>query len=293
MQRNNSTQITFLLVFYSIINIIIEFGLCYYFDSMVLILSLSILFVLLGSHHLLRRTMNYEVNFTYTLLLVFLSTVITILLNLNKEDSFITVNFTLYLIVAINWSIPCIYSTVRCLFDHRSRLSSFNAYYRNTNIIFGLVNVGSMAYLYFIRYMDPWASTDSLWSHNFIPFMSIATYIEQFIYHQRPFSDLLIYILIHLVLWIPFGFYMALFLRKHGRLLKLLLLLLVPLLIEGTQYLLRVETADIDNLLLAIIGGLLGQAFFYLINYIFLIVKDEEFLEESRKVLFSTRGTYY
>ena len=292
MQRNSSTHIMFLLVFYSILNIIIEFGLCYYFDSMVIILSLSILFVLFGSHNLLKRTKNYEVNFTYTLLLVFLSTVITILLNLNKESSFIPVNVTLYLIVAINWIIPCAYSIVRCLFDHRNRLSSFNAYYRNTNIIFGLVYTGAMAYLYFIKYMGPLA-TNSLWSYNFIPFMSIATYIEQFIYQQRPLFDLLIYVLIHLGLWIPFGFYVALFLRRQGRLLKLLPLLIVPLLIEGTQYLLRVETTDIDNLLLAIIGGLLGQAIFYFINYIFLVVKDEEFLEESRTVLYSTRNTYY
>lgn len=292
MQRNSSTHIMFLLVFYSILNIIIEFGLCYYFDSMVVILSLSILFVLFGSHNLLKRTKNYEVNFTYTLLLVFLSTVITILLNLNKESSFIPVNITLYLIVAINWIIPCAYSIIRCLFDHRNRLSSFNSYYRNTNIIFGLVYTGAMAYIYFIKYMGHLAN-NSLWSYNFIPFMSIATYIEQFIYQQRPFGDLLIYVLIHLGLWIPFGFYVALFLRRQGRLLKLLPLLIVPLLIEGTQYLLRVETTDIDNLLLAIIGGLLGQAIFYFINYIFLAVKDEEFLEESRTVLFSTRNTYY
>lgn len=293
MQRNNSTHITFLLVFYSIIAILIEYGVLYYFNSTVILLAVSSLVVLLGSHGLLRRTKNYEVNFTYTLLLVFLSTVITILLKLNTEQSFIPVNINLYLVIGINWFFPCIYSIVRCLLDHNERIDNFNAYYRNTNILFVLFYISCIAYLNFLKYIGPLASIESIWSYNFIPFMTMATYIEQYIYNAKTFSNILFYLFTHLVLWIPFGFYMALLLRRHGRLTKVLPLLLVPLILEGAQYLLKVGITDIDDFIFSVLGGFLGQVAYYILNSIFLSVKDDEFLEEPRRVMFAPRNLYF
>ena len=105
---------------------------------------------------------------------------------------------------------------------------------------------------------------DVSWSSsNFIPFKEMFRY---------EFGTKLFYknVVGNMLMFIPYGFFISYFLKTKNPLLILLLTTLVSVTIEFTQLLIG-RVFDIDDIMLNIIGGLLG----FIIYYVFVKVKNK------------------
>lgn len=96
---------------------------------------------------------------------------------------------------------------------------------------------------------------------NVVPFREITRTMEMMTSHN------LINLIGNVAIFIPFGLFIGIMLQKKGSsaLSALMYALLMSLLLEGAQLLLRIGQFDVDDLLLNAFGGLLGYFIFSVI----------------------------
>jgi glycopeptide antibiotics resistance protein len=214
---------------------------------------------------------------------------------LGKDYSFTYIPYTSTLIgiAVINWFIPTLHCLFRNLFDYGIKIDDFLSYFRNNSILFLTFYIGFMMYGSFLTNAFPWAYTSNPEAVNFTPFLVISTQIEDFLYERIPLSDIIVYLSSRIFIFIPYGFYCTLFLRRQSRLLRFFLLLLLPVTLEILQYFLYPTRFDIDDVIYALIGGIFGSLIFYLMNVIFLAVSGKEFLAKDTIYRFSNSSLHF
>lgn len=280
MRRRSNTEVSSLIVFLSIISILIQFGAYYFIASNYIILGISVVTAIICTHILSELSLNFESCFIYTILILFISLIITILTYLGS-DTLIPYTNTLIGIVAINWIAPTVHCFFRNMFDGSGRIENFHSFYRNASIIFILFYIGILIYGSFAEDAFPWVYRMKTDSYNFTPFWSIATQIEDYINHMIPLSDILTYLLSRILTFIPYGFYVVLILRNKSKLIRFISLLLLPSAIELFQYFIIPARCDIDDVVYAFIGGVIGALLFHLTNVIYRVISGRDFLSKD------------
>lgn len=293
MQKHSHMHITSLIVFLSILSILIQFAAYYFFISTYAIAGIACLVTIICTHILLEKTLTYEACFIYTLLLVFISTVITIFTYFGSDQYFIPYTDALLWIVAVNWFIPTLHCFIRNMFDYGVRIENFNAFYRNNSIIFLVYYFAIIIYGLYFKNAFPWAYTFAAEDANFTPFWSLATQIEDYMNHMIPMSDIWVYLASRIFMYCPFGFYIVVILRKKSRLLRFLSLLILPIIIELLQYILIPERCDLDDIIYALVGGILGALFFHLTNVIYRAISGKNFLTRESDYRYSHGSLHF
>ncbi len=287
--QKSSAHLTTITILLSILTITVQFCTYYFFGAALVTFGLTSIIILLFSHILLEQFMNYESCFSYILLNLFISFLIILLSYYGGKDSILTYTEGLLLFIILNWAIPVVYCIFRCLFDRGPKYSQFNLFYRNISIVFVLFYAGVLIYLLFTGN----TGRSDMHSINFAPFVTIATRIEDFIEGQIGLGDLVPYFTKGIVLYIPYGFYTILLLRYFGRLTRTLSLFILPLLVEVIQSVFQLGKGDIDDVILAFIGGFLGALCYHILNTIFRSVTDEDFLSERSSYSFYGNSLHF
>jgi glycopeptide antibiotics resistance protein len=150
-----------------------------------------------------------------------------------------------------------------------------------------------MLYGMFVEGAFPIAYRGALASANIIPFEAITILIEDYLYGIIPLSDVLIYLFIRILIFLPYGFQITLLLRRQSRLSKFIALLLLPVILEIAQYFIVVSHCDIDDVIYAIIGGVLGSILFYLCNLIFRAFTGKNFLAKETDYPFANSRIHF
>jgi hypothetical protein len=293
LQKHSNIHITSLIVFLSIVSIFVQFAAYYVFISTYAIAGIACLVTIVSAHILLEKTLTYEACFIYTLLLVFLSTVITIFTYLGNEQYFMPYTDALLWIVAINWFIPTMHCLIRNMLDYGVRIENFNTFYRNNSIIFLFYYIVIVGYGLFSENAFPWAYTFAAEDANFTPFWSLATQIEDYLNHMIPISDIWIYLATRILSFGPIGYYITVLLRKKSRLLRFLSLLILPVLIEALQYFIIPERCDLDDVIYAVIGGIMGGLFFHFINLLYRLISGKSFLTKDSDYRYSHGSLHF
>jgi len=295
MQNRSNIHISSIIVFLSILTISLQFATYYFISSFYAIIGISCLILIICCHILLERTVTYEACFIYIILNVFISLIITILTYFGKDYSFTFIPYTgtLIAIVAINWFIPTLHCFLRYLFDYGTRIDSFLTFYRNSSIVFLLFYVGIIIYGSFFTAAFPWAYQTNSEAVNFSPFMVISTQISDYIYKQIPLSDISVYLSSRILIFMPYGFYCTLIIRKQTRLFRFFILLLFPVILEILQYFIYPTRCDIDDIIYALIGGILGSLWFWLINLISKSISGKDFLVKDTVYRFSNSSLHF
>ncbi|HWT77037.1 MAG TPA: VanZ family protein, partial [Mobilitalea sp.] len=78
-----------------------------------------------------------------------------------------------------------------------------------------------------------------------------------------------------------------------ARLARLCALLLLPFFIEAMQFVFLRAYCDIDDLIYAFIGGLIGSLLYYLINVIFRAITGKDFLMKETSYRFSNSNLHF
>jgi len=295
MQRRTNINISFLIVFLSILTIIIQFATYYFIASVYAIIGISCFVLIIFCHILLERSLTYEACFIYTILNVFISLVITILTYLGKDNTFTLVPYTSALIgiVVINWLVPTIHCFLRYLFDYGTRIDDYLDYYRNNSIVFLMFYIGVILYGSFFASAFPWAYLSNTDAINFSPFMVVSTQIEDYLNKLVPLSSIFVYLSSRILTFAPYGYYCTLFTRKQSRLLRFITLLFFPIMLEILQYFIYPARCDIDDVIYAFLGGILGSLLFYLINTIYRTITGKDFLAKDPVYRFSSSSLHF
>ncbi|RTQ93640.1 VanZ family protein [Lysinibacillus telephonicus] len=124
-------------------------------------------------------------------------------------------------------------------------------------------------------------SRESLRSVNLIPFNSI----KEFIMVDNGFGQVRIVdmnILGNILMFVPAGIYIILH-KKHRSIMKnLFIILLSSLAIEATQFIFALGALDIDDIILNVMGGFIGLAFYKMFEKLF---KDENRIRTAISIL--------
>ena len=290
MHRRSHMELSSMIVFLSIISIFIQYTAYYFLDPAYLVLGIGGLIVVICTHVLLERSLTYESCFIYTLLILFISILITLL---TYRGDFLPTTNSLYGIIIINWFMPTLYCFVHSMLDGGSRHENFNSFYRNVSIIFVLIYLGILVYGNFYQDAFPWAYPMASKQLNFTPFWSIATQIEDYINDLIPLSDILTYLFVRTLTYVPYGYYIILILRKTPKLVKFIALLFLPSIIELIQYFQIPTRFDIDDVVYAFIGGIIGAGLFYLTNGIYRFISGRNFLSSESDYRYNSGSIYY
>ncbi len=291
--QKSSIHITTLTILLSILTVIIQFSSYYFFDASFVTYGLTTLVVLLFTHILLEQFLSYESCFSYTLLNIFICFIIIVLSSFGGEVSILPYKDNLLLFVILNWTIPTLYCIIRCLLDRGPKYSHFNSFFRNVSIIFVLFYVGVLVFKLFIQSESNILYYTDFKSINLIPFLTLATLIEDYIDGYVSLNSIITYLVQNILLFAPYGFYSILMLRHHRRLTRAFALLFLPLLIEVLQRVFLLGKGDIDDIILAMIGGTLGSFVYHLLNSIFYSVTDEDFLFERSPYSFYRNSLHF
>jgi hypothetical protein len=291
MQRRTNIQISSLIAFFTIITIILQFTMYYYFASYLIVITASCLISIISCHVLLEQSGSYDACQVYSIQTLFISIVITVLTFFSKDHSFIQYTSTMLLITAINWFIPSIHCFIRNMFDNGVKIEGFRSFYRNNSTIFLLFYFGFLAYSLFDVNSFPWAYRIVTGHANFTPFWVVSTQIENYLYDLIPISDIITYLLSHIIIFIPYGFYCTLLLRRQSRLFRLASFLILPLILELLQYFIIPQRCDIDDLIYAFVGGIIGSLLYFLLNVLFRAISGKDFLSNGTEYRFSN-GSY-
>ena len=100
-------------------------------------------------------------------------------------------------------------------------------------------------------------------SVNLTPFYSIRAYLS----HSMPMA--LSNLAGNILLFVPLGVYLPLFSKGRRPWLSLLWIFLISTAVEAAQYFFRIGSADIDDVILNVTGGLMGILLFKLMGRIF------------------------
>lgn len=278
MQRRTNIQISSAIIMLSILTIMIQFAAYYCFEAPFIIWGISCLISVTCCHILLEQSTTYEACFNFSLLTLFISLVIIVICSYGNVKTFLPYSGVMLGIAVINWLIPMLHCFLRYMLDYGTRIEGFNEFYRNISIIFLLFYFAILIYGMFWKEAFPWAYPIETVPRNILPFNLIATLIEDYLYGYATLKEILAYLLSHIVLFIPYGFFTGLLLRRQKRLPRFLSLLVLPFLIEVLQYIFIPELCDIDDLIYAFIGGMIGSLSFTLMNVIFRAISGKDFL---------------
>ncbi|MGB8455119.1 MAG: VanZ family protein [Anaerocolumna sp.] len=291
--HRSSINIATLIILFSFLTVLFQFGAYYFLDPVFIVYGIAALFSLIFSHVFLEQTLSYESCFSYTLLNIFLCTIILLLSYFGGNNSLITYHPDLTIFIILNWIIPVLYCVIRNLSDQSLKYNDFNKFYRNINIIFIIFYIGILITLLFFKNKSFVEHYTDFNASNMIPFLTLATLIEDYITGYIASDIIIKYLVQGIVLFIPYGFYAILFLRYQSRLLRLLGLLVLPVLVEILQTIFKLGKTDIDDILLGLLGGFIGAILYHTVNRIYRTFTDEDFLYDRHRSSFINSSLHF
>lgn len=280
MQRRSNMHSTTLLILLSMITIVLQFSIYYFSATTYIILGVSGLILFLCCHILLEYSASYEVCFHYSLLNLFISSIIILLSYLGNGQSFLPYSGAMSGIAVLNWLIPSLHCFLRYMLDYGTKVDDYLSFYRYHSILFGICYLGTIFFAAFSSFFS-WAYPYPAPEVNFIPFNIISALIEDYLYGMISLPEIIRYLTFRILPLLPYGFYIILIFRRTNRLWRLAALLFLPLLIEVLQLFIIPSRCDVDDVLYGLIGGLLGSLFFYLVNILFRSFTGKDFPEKD------------
>lgn len=271
----------------------VQFTTYYFFEAFYVVWGVSALISVVCCHILLEQSATYEACFNFSLLTLFISLIIILLTCFGSAEAFLPYTGVMFGIAVINWLIPMLHCFLRYMLDYGTRIEGFNEFYRNISIIFLLFYFGILIYGAFVENAFPWAYPVKTDTYNFLPFSILATQIEDYLYSSMTLKEIVTYLLSRTITFVPYGFYIALLLRRQTRLARFFALLQLPILIEVLQYIFVPSRCDIDDLIYAIIGGLIGSLSFFLMNVIFHAFSGKDFLAKDTDYRFTNSPLHF
>lgn len=278
VQRRTNLQVSSLIIMLSIITIVLQFAAYYFFEAAYIVWGISCIVSIISCHIILQQAASYEAAYCFSLLTIFISLAITIVVYLGEAESFLPYTGIMTGIVIINWLLPLLHCIIRYIFDYSTRVEDFYIFYRNISIIFLVFYLGLLLYAAFTPDVFSWAYPIQTEGYNILPFEKLATLIENYLYKQASLGTIATYLMCRILIYMPYGFYLRLVLFNRTRITRLIVFMLLPLLVELVQFLVIPTRCDIDDIVYAALGAFFGSLSFFLFNSMVKAISGRDFL---------------
>ena len=242
----------------------LQFVLYYATDSSWLGLLLSGLAILLGGILVHFITGELGELFAYLLIPCVCSGAAGMLIS-QLEGSILPNSTTVLIGCLLTWLIPVAYACLYTWAAGNIAMTQFSGFYKKAATFFYVIYFGLLVY-WFVFYSRVPEEQVQL---QLIPFATFAAYIDGIITDTVPAVRLLQFLVERVGLFLPYGFLIAMVCRKLHSLFRLLLVLLIPVLVELLQYVLKYNSCSADDMLFSFLGALIGMLMFVVFNTLF------------------------
>ncbi len=282
----STSHTTTAVILFSILTIVLEFAAYYLLKLSPVTFIITGLMALIITHVVLTLGYQFEACFSYQLLHVLIWGIVLFLLHTGNGSDFIQFSPLLFLFPAIHWGICVLYCIFRNLMDESTRFTNFKGYFIGSSIVFLLLYFVFLCYWLFLNNTDNSYQSD-LKAVNFVPFLTLAGFITDFIDKELTLSQILAFLADRIFVYLPYGFFIILLARRNTRLVRFALLLLFPVAVEVLQRLLLLGKGDLEDVLYGLLGAFVGGLCYHLLNRIYDNYKGENFLESHRRRSYS------
>lgn len=255
---------TLWIILISLLVTVIQFVIFYCVGGDWLGLLLAGLCLLLGGIAVHALTGELEELFSYLLFPCICAGGLGILLPLLSGD-ILPERDTVFICCFLAWLVPLIYGCLFAWAEGGSALPQFSAFYKKATVFFYLVYFGVLVYWFVVYSRIPEAEI----SAQFIPFATFAAYVDGMISDTVPVERLIQFVTERIGMFLPYGFFIAMVGRKIHSLLRLGLVMVLPVIVELLQYILKFNTFDMDDIIFSFLGGLIGMLLFVIFNALF------------------------
>ena len=255
---------TLWIVLISLLVTAIQFFVFYCLDGGWLALLLAGLCILLGGIAVHALTGELEEVFPYLLFPCLCNGGVGLLLP-HLSGEILPDSTTVFVGCFLTWLIPVVYGCLFTWAEGGSALPQFSSFYKRAAVLFYVVYFGVLIY-WFVAYSRI-PKTEI--SAQFIPFATFAAYVDGIISDTVPLERMLQFVAERIGLFLPYGFFVAMTGRKIHSLLRLGLVLVLPVIVEILQYILKFNSFDTDDIIFSFLGGLFGMLLFVVFNALF------------------------
>lgn len=255
---------TMWIVLISLLVCILQLVLCSVMDSGGVALLLSGLGLLLGGILVHFITGELGELFSYLLIPCIVSGGVGMILP-QLEGEVLPPTTTVLIGCLLAWLVPVVYACLFTWAEGSTVMPQFAGFYKKAAVFFYVVYFALLIYWFVVYCRVPEQEV----TLQPIPFASFAAYIDGIISETVPVQRLVQYLTERILLFLPYGFFIAMVGRKLHSLLRLGLVLMLPLLVELWQYVLKFHSCDADDAIFAFLGGLFGMLLFVIFNALF------------------------
>ncbi len=156
------------------------------------------------------------------------------------------------------WMIPVLYVVAVTFVLGTHGVAGFARFFRYAMSFFYVIYFGLMIYGVFFWQSKTVIETDTQW----IPFATFAAFINGILNGNVVLDSMFSFLIERVVFFLPYGFFVAMAGRKLHGVIRFLLLLLLPVLVEAAHVLLGITLFDIDNVIFRFVGSMIGMLFF-------------------------------
>ncbi len=274
---NKSVNISSLVLLLSLISLLAEITIYYFIPFHWICVICAGLFSLAISHFTLESSLNYRYNFLHSAFMVTGSLIFSVIIYSIQPNEWIQYDFSMVILVLVNWLLPFLYNSIRDLTDHGPRFDGYGDFFHRMSIVFLILVVFTVIKQYFLTPIFPPYEELPFGANNFVAFMATGIYIENALRQQISLFPLWIYILQLICIGIPIGFFCRVYLDKLFFLFRLFIYIAIPILLEILQYITGLGRGHIDDVAFSLIGILIGIITYYILNTIYHSVSNREF----------------
>ena len=255
---------TMWIVLLGILVSVLQFGIFHFVSAGWPGLVLAGLCFLFGSVAVHLITGEMEELFSYLLIPCVFSGGIGLLLP-HMETAVFPESKVVYIGCLLTWLIPVLYACIFTLAEGNTALGQFSGFYKKASVFFYLVYFGLLIYWVAVYKRVPEEEA----TVQLIPFATFAAYADGIISGSVSLERLLQFLAERIVLFLPYGFFIAMVGRRIHSVLRLGLVLFLPVVVELLQFVFRFGLCDADDALFSFLGGLMGMLGFVIFNLLF------------------------
>ncbi len=262
---------------------ILQTCLLYFLEDTWITLPVIALADLVISQYLLENSFSYHYCFRFLFVAELLTLAIGVPAYFGLYGTLLPFSVYMLWLAALHFAVPFLFCMLRYLTDFGPRFMNYNLFFLESSLLLWAAVLAGFFYCYV--YQQPaLTKTEQI---NLVPFYSLAALIEAYIQTDASIKPTVLYLLQYAAFFIPAGFYLHLLLGKRLLLLRLFSFLLVPALIELAQYFLLPSMCDIDDLVPAFLGCIIGSLLFTMLNALCQSLHETDFLQkQNRKPLY-------
>lgn len=163
------------------------------------------------------------------------------------------------------WLVPVAYACIFTWTEGNTALPQFAGFYKKAAVFFYLAYFGLLIYWFVVYSRIPEEEVKM----QLIPFATFAAYVDGIITETVPIERLIQFVGERVILFLPYGFFIAMAGRKLHSMFRLLLVVLLPLAVEFLQLAFKISSCDADDFVFSFLGGLIGMLGFVIFNGMF------------------------